>query len=183
MTSRASNIPAIEKATGIEWSQWVQHLAACGAQQLSHERIAQEAARHMPEQLPNPGWWAQSVAVAYEQHIGRRLPGQAGDGTFQFSVSRTVNADLDTALAGWEQLTAGREEFNEVALDGPARTSGSEKWRYWRASLADGSKVSVDIGRKGPKSTVAVSHSKLRDPGQVDRWKGYWRTLLRELPY
>ena len=54
--------------------------------------------------VDNAGWWAQTAAVAYEQQIGRRVPGQLGDGTFQVSVSKTVpgsRRDSGSSVCSW----------------------------------------------------------------------------------
>ncbi|MFK0084851.1 hypothetical protein [Glutamicibacter sp. NPDC090743] len=180
MATKSSNLPAIAKATGIEWDQWCAKLRAGGADQLTHKQIAELAFTHMPPTVDTPGWWAQSVAVAYEQHIGRRLPGQSQDGTFQGSVSSTIDADLDTALERWIACVQGRQEFNGHQLSEPARTSGSERWRYWRADFSDGTKTQVDIGLKGGKSSVAINITKAGTPEQVSGWKSFWRQILAE---
>ena len=180
--SKGSNLPAIERATGINWDSWVEYLGGQGATDLPHFSIAQIAEQRMGQTVENSGWWAQGVAVAYEQHIGRRLPGQSADGSFQFAVTRTVGADLDDALEQWRQVAGTLAEFNGRKLDGEPRISRSDKWRYWRISLDDGTRVSVDIGRKTAKSSVAINHTKIQDPDQVPGWKDFWRSLLRQLP-
>lgn len=180
MAIKSSNLAAIAKATGIEWDQWCSKLRAGGADKLTHKQIAELAFTHIPPAVDNPGWWAQSVAVAYEQQISRRLPGQAQDGTFQGSVSSTIDADLDTALERWVVCVQGRNEFNGHKLSDPARTSGSERWRYWRADFSDGTKAQVDIGLKGEKSSVAINITKAETPEQVSEWKSFWRQILAE---
>ncbi|MEU3331624.1 hypothetical protein ACF046_04650 [Glutamicibacter creatinolyticus] len=182
MTSKSSNIPAIERATGIGWGQWVEHLGAAQAQTLAHARIAELAEQRMPHRVENSGWWAQSVAVAYEQHIERRLPGQAHDGSFQFSVSRTIDADMDQALQRWQELVQERGDFNGVPIQEPGRASSTPKWRYWRIGLQDGARIAVNISAKGAKSAVVVNHSGIMDPDLVENWKSYWRSLLAQLP-
>lgn len=180
--SKGSNLPAIERATGISWDSWVEHLDGQHAANLPHRSIAQLAEQHLGQAVGNSSWWAQGVAVAYEQHIGRRLPGQAADGSFQFSVTRTVSADLDGTLEQWQKVMGTPAEINGWKLDGGPRISRSDKWRYWRIGLEDGTRVSVDIGRKGEKSSIAVNHTKIQDPDQVPLWKDYWRSLLDQLP-
>ncbi|MBF6671979.1 MULTISPECIES: hypothetical protein [Glutamicibacter] len=180
MGTKSSNTSAIANATGIPWDTWSSQLEDAKAGELTHKEIAELAFAHMPPSLDNPGWWAQSVAVAYEQQIGRRLPGQAQDGTFQGSVSTTLAADLDTALARWEEQVSGMETFNGQTLAEPARTSGSERWRYWRASFSDGTKAQVDIGLKGDKSAIAINITKAETPDQVSEWKRFWRQILDE---
>jgi hypothetical protein len=67
--------------------------------------------------------------------------------------------------------------------------SRTEKWRYWRAALADGTRVTVTISDKpgsaakagGPASTLAVTSSKLASREDAARWKSFWRAYLNEL--
>lgn len=181
MGTKSSNTAAIAKATMTDWAQWRERLEAAQAGKLTHKAIAELAFSFMPDQLQNPGWWAQSVAVAYEQEIGRRLPGQAQDGSFNGSVSATLEADLDAALARWVACVGKRREFNGQQLSEPPRTSGSECWRYWRADFADGTKTQVDIGLKGEKTSVAINITKAGTPEQVSGWKSFWRQILNEI--
>ncbi|QIV87404.1 hypothetical protein NMP99_01820 [Glutamicibacter mishrai] len=180
MGIKSSNTSAIANATSVPWPTWSTQLDEAKAGEMTHKEIAELAYSLMPQAVENPGWWAQSVAVAYEQQIGRRLPGQAQDGTFQGSVSTTVAADLDTALARWEEQVDGMDVFNGQTLAEPARSSGSERWRYWRASFSDGTKAQVDIGLKGDKSSVAINITKAETPDQVSEWKSFWRQILAE---
>lgn len=180
--SKSSNISAIERTTNLAWADWVEYLDSHEASNLPHRDIAGLAEDRMGRQVQNSGWWAQGVAVAYEQHIGRRLPGQASDGSFQFAVSRTIDANLDAALEHWVQVMQSQTDFNGRHATSAARISGSDKWRYWRIDLDDGTTISVDIGRKADKSSLAVNHRKIHDPDQVPTWKDYWRSLLGALP-
>ncbi|MDR4533982.1 hypothetical protein [Glutamicibacter sp. PS] len=181
MGIRSSNLPAIEQATRRNWESWCELLEHHGAADLPHAQIADHAVEHMPDDLANPGWWAQSVAVAYEQHIGRRLPGQAADGSFQGSVSKTLEADLDYALDLWRAQVATLSTFNGASLLGKPTESGSENWRYWRAAFSDGSRVSVDIGQKGNKTSLSVNQRKIREPENLASWKDFWKQVLGSL--
>ncbi|WP_404288930.1 hypothetical protein [Glutamicibacter arilaitensis] len=178
MAIKGSNIDAITKATGTGWEQWVGQLDAGGARELAHKPLASLAYEMMPAELSNPGWWAQSVAIAYEQHIGRRVPGQSSDGTFKGSVSATIAADLDGALARWMDAIGAQTDFNGTQLVGEAAVSGSERWRYWKAEFSDGSRVSVNISPKGDKASVSAEHSRLVNPQVLDGWKSFWRQIL-----
>lgn len=176
---RKHSTAAIERTTRRAWAQWVQVLDDAGADALPHREIVGLVYDHMPAGIDNPGWWAQSVAVAYEQHRGLRRPGESRPGEFQASVSKTYSGDMDAALNAWLLLVQGRESFGGVPLQGEPGTSSSERWRYWRASLKDGSRVAVTISDKpGGKASVGVGHTKLGSPEEVERWKLLWRELL-----
>ncbi|HJX78002.1 hypothetical protein [Glutamicibacter sp.] len=178
MATKSSNIEAIIKATGKPWEQWVEQIESAGAKELSHKPLASMIYQLMPADLENPGWWAQSVAIAYEQHIGRRVPGQASDGSFKGSVSTTLNTDLEGALQSWVGSVAEFSEFIGAQLASEPAVSGSEKWRYWRAQFSDGSCVSVNITMKGNKASVSAGHAKLANPQDLEGWKSFWRQIL-----
>lgn len=178
MSTRSSNTEAIANATGRPWSQWTKDLHEASAAELAHQQIARLAAALMPRGLANPQWWAQSVAVAFEQEIGRRVPGQAQDGTFQGSTTATLPTTLDGALERWVQAVSGLAEFNGQTLTADPAISSSERWRYWRASFSDGTKTQVDIGLKGEKAAVAVNVTKAGSPEKVSEWKSFWRQIL-----
>lgn len=178
MAIKSSNIEAIVKATGKPWAHWVSELDAGGAKELPHKPLASMVYQLMPAELANPGWWSQSVAIAYEQHIGRRVPGQGSDGSFKGSVTTTLNTDLDGALKGWIETLGDRTDFNGTQLVAEPAVSGSEKWRYWKAQFSDGSRVNVNITMKGDKASVSADHAKLANPQALEGWKAFWRQFL-----
>jgi len=168
---------AIHEGTGRPWEEWLAFFDSIGAEGLSHQEIVARASEHGA-----PPWWRQMVTVAYEQHIGRRLPGQAPDGTFTVNASRTCAGSLDDSLGRWSSVLAGATDIDGVAVtQGPDVTS-SESWRYWRCQLADGSRVVVNFSDKAPgKSVVAVQHERLDNPEAADRWRAHWRSVLATL--
>lgn len=179
---KPSNTAGIASATGRPWEAWVDLLDVAGAREMNHTQIARLTLEHMPDSVERAEWWAQGTAIAYEQHTGLRVPGQTCDGDFQTSASRTVPGDMDQALAAWRGLVDGREEFGGVPLDGPATSSSTEKWRYWRVPLADGTRVSVNISAKpGGKASVGVNHTKLDSAEAIEFWRPLWKQLLAQL--
>ncbi len=169
---------AVRQATGKGWVEWVEALKRAGAEQWPHKEIASRLrADHQVS-----GWWSQSIAVEFERAIGRRQVGQTCAGDFSASASKTLPGSIDEALATWRGHVGNRREFAEAAIIGEPRISETGNWRYWRAELDDGSKLSIVIGAKpGGKAGLAVNHDKLADKMAADRWKAYWRTLLKEL--
>ncbi len=52
----------------------------------------------------------------------------------------------------------------------------TDKWRYWRCSLADGSRVSVGIGGKDTgKVVLGVGQETLVSSKAVERWGAFWK--------
>lgn len=179
---KPSNTAGIASATGRSWDEWVDMLDAAGAREMAHSAIAVLALEQMPESVERREWWAQGTAIAYGQHTGLRVPGQSCTGDFQLSTSRTISADKDAALQAWLDLVADREDFGGVAIAAPGTTSSTEKWRYWRVPLADGTRVSVNISdRPGGKSSVGLTHTKLDSAEAIDYWRPVWKDLLAHL--
>jgi len=173
------SVKSVEKATGKSWNEWFKLLENMKARALSHKEIAQKLA----EQRGVTGWWAQTIAVAYEQHIERRKPGQASDGKYQVSVSKTVEGTLDEALDKWLAVVAGRKDFSRVPITRRRTSLGSGKFRYWRCGLIDGSRVSVGVSRKEPgKAVIAIGHENLTSLKQINHWRSFWKSLLATVP-
>jgi hypothetical protein len=175
---RSMNIEAIENGIGRPWTEVEKFLAGIKAPDLSHKEIA--AALH--EAGIADGWWAQSATVAYEQQIGRRMPGQDCDGEFQTSVSKTVAGSMDEARDKWIALLGDADGFAGIAVSRGPDLSDSAKWRYWRCGLADGSRVNVNIYEKAPgKSALSLQHERLESPEQLEHWRTFWKAKLAEL--
>ncbi|MDO5634624.1 MAG: hypothetical protein Q4G34_07110 [Micrococcus sp.] len=190
--ARGANVNAIAEATGHAWDDWCRWLGEQGAAERNHAGIAELAVSRLrgsnAAASSNPEWWAQAVTVAYEQHVGRRAPGQKNDGSFDANASKTVAGDMDAALARVREVFGSATDegtLNGVALAEQPSTSATEKWRYWRVSLADGTRVDVTVqtkpGTQPPKSTVAVGHSRIGSAEAAAAWKSWWKTLLGTL--
>lgn len=179
---------AITKATGVTWGDWARILDDAGGDGLSHKQLAQAALEAMPSSVDNAGWWAQSVSVAYGQWIGRRIPGQAHDGTFHVSVTRTVPGDMQEVFDRWCELASEMTKLDGMKVtDGP-RTSGTAKRLHWGVTLADGSRGNVDVSQKSTgaevsdgKVLVAASQVNLSDADAVQRWRAVWKQQLSAL--
>ena len=173
------NVKALETGSGIRWETWLKLLEP--HQDLSHTDMAKVAYEEIMKKglAKSPEWWAQGVALAYEQHIGRRQPGQTCDGKFSVTVSKTYPGDMDRVLATWVEQVGEQREFQGDVMIGEPRLSQSEKWRYWRCTLDYGSIVSVNIQTKpsGDKSILAINHDKLESSEAVEAWRSYWRTF------
>lgn len=181
--TRAENIDAIEKATGKSWEEWLKILEVMDAQNLSHTDIARQLYDRLAGTIDSHGWWAQAITVAYEQQIGRRVPGQRSDGSFEVSVSKTIAGDWDAVFAAWRAGAQKLDQFRGVAIE-KASHSTTPKWRNWRANLADGSKVVVGITQKGENKTLfGLAHQKLPDQATMETWRTYWKEFLKNFDF
>lgn len=183
----ASKAASITRATGTEWGDWEAWLTAQGARDLPHPDIARLAlqrvqelgiTQHAANGKPfNDGWWAQTIAIEYGHQHGLREKGQLSAGDHAVSASKKVVGSLDELLERWLALVAGQDTFDGVALSQEPRVSSTEKWRYWRAKLEDGSVVKVDVSA----DRIAIQHAGLASAADGERWRPYWKTLLSSL--
>jgi len=168
---------AIEAATGHTWKEWLSSFEAADAEQKSHQEIMALAEAYGAEP-----WWRQLVAIGYEQHIGRRVRGQRADGSFALSASKTLSGSLDDSLARWVDVVGSSRELSGVTLESGPETSSTKTWRCWRCTLADGSRVSVNISLKAPtKSVIAVQHERLESEDLGELWRAYWKSVVKQL--
>ena len=129
------NVKALETVSGVTWKEWAKFLAP--HQSLDHAALAKLVHTEIMRtgKSKSPEWWAQGVTVAYEQFIGRRAPGQTGDGNFSITVSRTVQSSMDAALANWAEACEPLADFNGVKItskkDRPRRKNGATGAATW----------------------------------------------------
>ena len=178
--TKAQAIEPIERVSGLPWSAWLALFDAAGGDSLDHTALARVATDELRRRsVDKAEWWGQGVAVAFEQHLGRRVPGQRSDGSFETSVSKTLGRDLDAALAAWSQAAAEAPAFGaRVALEAPSVTA-TEAWRYWRVTFDDGSKLTVMSGtRPNGAAYVSAQHAGLANAEEVPLAKAHWRAVL-----
>ena len=141
MTTNA-RIEAVERATGRSWDDWLAFMDSIGAERLSHHEIASALITELEGMVDNLGWWAQATAVAYEQSVGRRVPGQRPDGTFQTSVSRSSTLGMEALIRAWTDFAATDREVLD-RITGDVRVSGTTNRHTWRAKGRDGTAYTV----------------------------------------
>lgn len=169
------NTEAIATGTKRSFEQWRVFLDGIGGRDLPHKAIAEA----VYDTGDASGWWSQSVAVAYEQHIGRRVPGKVTDGGYQVSVSRTVGGSSADVHERWTAFMADRKTIDRVKIARGPETSVTENWRHWRCGLGNGSRVAITFFQKGPqKVAVGVGHENLKNEDEIARWREVWKKLL-----
>lgn len=180
--TKPANIPAIERATDRSWPAWLTFFAGIEAERLTHAEIVARVVDEISDRVERShGWWAQGITIAYEQHLGRRVPGQGTDGEFRAGATKTFPGELDEARAAWLAVVDGRSAFDGVERDGEATESTTPKRQYWRCGLTDGSRVTVAFEPGSPgKSRIAVEHTKLDSAEAIDGWKTFWKGLLAQ---
>ncbi len=153
-----SRIKPVERATNRTWDEWLRFMDGIGAKDLDHKAIALKVYEELDGTVDQLGWWTQAVTVAYEQYIGRRIPGQRPDGTFQTSVSRSTTFGMDELMEKWQMFAAEDETVQGIVVDGQLRVSGTERRITWRTKARDGSSVVVtsEPKKNGTASIVAT---------------------------
>jgi hypothetical protein len=180
MATRGMNIPAIENALGEKWEDTRARLEAAGGASASHKELADALYPQFEGQVDNHGWWVQGAVVAYEQEIGRRVPGQRADGTFDVAVSRTISGQRSDLIAKFGSFVDGT--LNGAALEGEPRTSETAKRSFWRADLDGGIKVEVAAEAKSDdKTLVVLTTSKLPSPDALEDWRAFGKDFLSRL--
>lgn len=174
------NTASIEKATGKPWRQWVSELDGSGARDLSHTDLARKLYDQLDGKLDNHGWWAQGITVAYEQHIGKRVPGQLANGLFELAVSKTVASPRDVLFRQVVEWFESQNQLNGCELLKP-RSSKTPKRSTWRCDFIDGSKFSATIEDNGEKSKLILSHTAVPTQQEADDWKSFWRDTAGRL--
>lgn len=164
---------AVKKGTGKTWREWGALLDKAGAKKKSHKEIADLlATRHKI-----PAWWAQMLALGYEQSRGLRakLPKPAG---FEVSVSRTIAAPVARAFEAWKD-SALREHWLPAT---PLTVRKATPHKSIRITWADSTTVAVNFWPKGAlKCQVVPQHGHLPDAASAERMKGYWTEKLEAL--
>jgi hypothetical protein len=175
---KASRIEPIEQATRRSWQQWLAFLEGIDAHNLDHAEIARAVQADLGDAIDSAAWWAQSVTVAYEQHIGRRLPGQRSDGTFQTSVSRATKLGMPELMDAWVAFAANDPTvMNSIA--GEPRVSGTEKRITWRAKAVDGSSMVVTSEpKKNGSATIVATQTGLTSHERNLDAKETWAKVL-----
>jgi hypothetical protein len=104
---------AVREATGKDRAEWFALLDEARASTWSHKAIASWlASEHDVD-----AWWSQGITVAYEQARGIRRPGQRQDGTFEATVSRTVDLDTSDALRALAAVVTLELDVDPLALN------------------------------------------------------------------
>ena len=77
-------------------------------------------------------------------------------------------------------MPAADRRRDGLGLEEPS-LSDTATWRYWRAAVADGSRVSVNITAKDEgRSTLGIEHKGLETADARTAWKDAWKGVLGE---
>ncbi|MBM2615888.1 hypothetical protein JIG36_10005 [Actinoplanes sp. LDG1-06] len=174
-----ARIKPVDKATNRTWDEWLAFMDSIGAADLDHKAIALKVYYELePTGIDSLGWWTQAVTVAYEQYIGRRIPGQRPDGTFQMSVSKSTKLPMRELMSAWTAFASADTFVTGLLADAP-KVSGTDRRITWRAKAGDGSQIVVTSEPKpnGTASLVAAQMG-LQTPEQNDEARAAWSAAV-----
>lgn len=186
MATKAMNTEAIEKALGEPWATTRSRLETAGGASASHKELADALYPQFEGVVNKHGWWVQGAVVAYEQEIGRRVPGQRADGTFDVAVSRTVSGDRDDVITRFAFHVADGS-LAGVGREGEPRTSRTDKRSFWRANLEDGTKFEAAAEPKptspeqGDKTLLVLTVSKMPSAEALEERRAQLKELLQKI--
>jgi uncharacterized protein YndB with AHSA1/START domain len=166
---------ALAKRTDRAWDEWFELLDDQDATKWGHADIA----RWLSEAHGVEGWWAQTIAVGFEQARGMRAPGQSSDGSFNGNASKTINVSAEDLFDAFADDSRRAEWLPDASLT-PTTTN---RPKSFRATWQEGpSRVVVWLTPKGDtKTQVAIQHEKLPDADTAAEMKAYWRERLNAL--
>lgn len=168
----------LREATGKDWPQWFAVLDAWGATSRNHTEIA----RHVREDHGVDGWYAQSVAVGYEQERGLREVGQSSTGAWRTSGSKTIAASPAQVIEAFADEAVRRRWLPDANLTLRTHRPAKSVTADFKDAEGTTTRISVTLTVKGPEKTVVgVGHEKLRDAAEVAAYKVFWRERLAEL--
>lgn len=171
------NTESIEKATHKTWSEWTAELDSVKARELTHGELATTVRKLLEGTVENPSWWAQSITVAYEQHIGRRVPGQLADGTFEIAVSKTTQFSREVLFSRVVEWFGSQATLNNHEVLKP-RSTETPKRSTWRCDFADKSKFSATVEGVGEKAKLVLAHTAIPSAEEAETWKSFWQSEI-----
>lgn len=163
---------AVAAATGQPREAWFARLDEADATTWTHKAVATWL---VAEHGVDP-WWAQNVTVAYEQARGIRRPGQRQDGTYEASVTRSVDLEKTAAL----RALAGVVE--EALGRAPLALNLTAKHPTARFPLDDGEFVLASSSdRPGGRSSIGLTWGRMPGDERLAEVKARMRGWLAEV--
>lgn len=165
---------AAERATGRPYDAWFADLDAAGAPAMGHTRIA----AWLVAEREVPGWWAQTITVAYERARGLRATHQVGAG-FQVTATRTIAAGAPSVLDAFGDRAVRQRWLPDVDL-APRRTTARNTARFdWPDPP---SRIVVYVTpRDDGRSVLSLAHERLPDAAAVSAFRTFWCDGLEAL--
>lgn len=165
---------AVRSKTGKGWKEWFALLDKAGARKMEHKDVA----AYLYETHKLGGWWSQMVTVGYEQARGKREKHERVGGTYDVSVSRTLEAPVSRVFKAWQDAKVLAKWLGEAPEVRSATTN-----KYMHLTWVD-KKTNLDLNfysKSSTKSQIVVQHGKLPNAQAAAKMKTYWSKNLDRL--
>ena len=138
-----------------------------------------EIAAWLRDQHGLSAWWAQKLAVEYQQARGTRPPGIRPDGTFEVTGSKAIAAPRARVYAAIADPASRAAWLPGVAL----RERAAKPDVQVRFDVGDaGARVTLSLeATTQDRTSVAIQHSGLADETSAEAAKAAWRNRLMAL--
>ena len=165
---------AVKAKTGKDWKAWFKLLDKEKANKLLNKEIA----TLLYEKHKLSGWWAQMVAVGYEQAKGLRVQNQKHDGDFSVDISKVIDAPLKE-LYGWIADDTKRKKWLKGKIE--VRKANTDK--SIRANFNGGTAnlTFMFYAKPANKAQVVITESKLEGAKQVEESRTFWKEAINKL--
>lgn len=165
---------AIIRGSAKPLAAWIQLLDGWNATARTHTEIA----RWLVAEQAVPGWYAQTITVAYERARGIRALHEQRSG-FSVSATRTVAAPAERALAAFTDPGLRARWLPDAPMR-QRRTTAANVARFDWGDPASRVVVGI-VPKEAGRCQVAVAHEKLPTAEQAERIKSGWREALGRL--
>ena len=165
---------ALKAKTGKNWQTWFALLDKANAKKMNHTEIA----TYLYDKQKQDGWWAQMVAVTYEQVRGLRQKYEKPGG-YEVSVSKVIPVPLSSLYKSWMDEKVRNQWLKEKGMV----VSKATPHKSIRAAWND-NKTRLDINfydKGSSKSQVVVQHARLANITEAEKMKKYWKEKLEKL--
>ena len=169
---------ALRGATGRDWAGWFAVLDAWDATRHSHAEIA----AFLGTEHRMGGWYAQSVAVGYEQARGLRQVGQSSTGDWNTSGSRTLAAPPERVLDAFTDPETRERWLPGVELSVSSRRPGKSLGAGFRDASGDAGRLALWLEElPDGRTRLGLGHERLADAEAVAHYKVFWKERLAAL--
>jgi hypothetical protein len=165
---------AVRVKTGKTWEQWCKILDQAGARMMDHQEIAVL----LKTELGLTRWWAQMVAVGYENERGIRQNdrGDPPGRRYVVTLTKIVAAPRATAWAAWHDPAMLARWLPGAKFE----VSKAVPPKLLELDWPDGTRVTVKLYERRGATRVEMSHAKLAE-SEVERVREDWAAALDRL--
>jgi hypothetical protein len=171
----------VEGSTGRTREEWYALLDAWDGTQRTHSQLA----RWMVREHEVKGFWAQTIAVGYEQARGMRAPGAPAPATAVVTVDRTIDVPAEDVFHAFVDEWIRTDWLPEVSFRVRTATSPVSVRAQWRDQRGTAGAVTVELHALAPERTRAtVTHDGLADAAETAAMKVFWQehlSILKDL--